>query len=28
VFGSVFQLLDYIDCGAGGQDLLVLRKPR
>jgi len=28
VFGSVFQLLDYIDCGAGGQDLLVLLKPR
>ena len=28
VFGSVFQMLDYIDCGAGGQDLLVLLKPR
>jgi SAM-dependent methyltransferase len=28
VFGSVFQLLDYIDCGAGGQDLLVIFKPR
>jgi len=28
VFGSVFQILDYIDCGAGGQDLLVLRKGR
>lgn len=28
VFGSVFQVLDYIDCGAGGQDLLVLLKPR
>jgi SAM-dependent methyltransferase len=28
VFGSVFQLLDYIDRGAGGQDLLVLLKPR
>lgn len=27
VFGAVFQLLDYIDCGAGGQDLLVLLKP-
>jgi SAM-dependent methyltransferase len=26
VFGSVFRLLDYVDCGAGGQDLLVLRK--
>lgn len=26
-FGSVFRLLDYVDKGAGGQDLLVLRKP-
>lgn len=26
-FGSVFWLLDYVDRGAGGQDLLVLRKP-
>jgi len=26
VFGSVFQILDYIGGGAGGQDLLVLRK--
>ena len=28
VFGSVFQILDYLDRGAGGQDLLVLRKKR
>ena len=28
VFGSVFQLLDYIDCGAGGQDLLVLHNSK
>ena len=28
VFGSVFQILDYVDRGAGGQDLLVLRKNR
>lgn len=28
VFGSVFHMLDYIDCGAGGQDLLILLKPR
>jgi len=27
-FGSVFRLLDYLDRGAGGQDLLVLLKPR
>ena len=27
VFGSVFRLLDYLDRGAGGQDLLVLSKP-
>ena len=26
-FGSVFRLLDYVDRGAGGQDLLVLQKP-
>jgi SAM-dependent methyltransferase len=28
VFGSVFQILDYVDRGAGGQDLLVLQKNR
>ena len=28
VFGSIFQLLDYIDCGAGGQDLLILRNTK
>jgi len=27
-FGSVFQIRDYVDRGAGGQDLLVLRKHR
>lgn len=27
MFGSVFRLLDYVDSGAGGQDLLVLQKP-
>lgn len=28
VLGSVLHMLDYIDCGTGGQDLLILLKPR